>query len=79
MFVFNCHLSKGSVIASYQLVLRNANTLAELGQIMKNYLQVNNGKMGSFEVNAESIQFSGKLTFECTYRKRNYLSYLFPM
>ena len=33
----------------------------ELRQIMKNYLEENNGTFGSFEVNLESVQFSGML------------------
>ena len=64
MFVLYCHLSKGSVIASYQLVLKNDHTLDELTKIMKDHLESNNGKMGSFEVKAGtpgSIQFSGTL------------------
>ena len=59
--MLHCHLSKGSVIASYQLVLKNEHTLGELTQIMKYHLEANSGKIGSFEVNAESIQFSGTL------------------
>ena len=57
-------------------MLKNAISQEKLVQIMKDYLGENNGKMGSFEVNAESIQFSGKLTFECTCRKHNYFRYL---
>ncbi|KAK2157850.1 hypothetical protein NP493_1845g00018 [Ridgeia piscesae] len=58
--VTNITFSKGSVIASYQLVLKNEHTLGELTQIMKYHLESNSGKIGSFEVNAESIQFSDK-------------------
>ena len=54
-------LSKGSVIVSYQLVLNKENTVDELGVIMKNYLEKKNGKFGSFVVDPESVQFSGKL------------------
>ena len=46
---------------NYQLVLTKKNAVDELGKIMKNYLETNNGKFGSFEVDSESIQFSGKL------------------
>ena len=59
--MLHCLLSKGSVIASYQLVLKNELTFDELMQIMKYHLESNSGKIGSFEVNAESIQFSGTL------------------
>ncbi|KAK2159628.1 hypothetical protein NP493_1693g00033 [Ridgeia piscesae] len=47
-----------SAEVSKQLVLKNAISQEKLVQIMKDYLGENNGKMGSFEVNAESIQFS---------------------
>ena len=63
MFVLFCRRSKGSVVVSYQLVLKNEHTLDELSQIMKNYLEENDGKIGPFEVNADSIYFSGKLNF----------------
>ena len=46
---------------SYQLVLKKEHTLHELTQIMKTYIEANNGTIGSFQVNAESIYFSGKL------------------
>ena len=42
-------------------MLKNELTLKELMQIMKYHLESNSGKIGSFEVNAESIQFSGTL------------------
>ena len=55
-------------------MLKNVSTLEELGQIMKKYLGENDGKIGSFEINADSIQFSGKLTFKCTSHNHNYFS-----
>ena len=42
-------------------MLKNEHSLEELTQIMKNRLESNSGEMGSFEVKAESIQFSGTL------------------
>ena len=60
-FVLHCHLSKGSVIASFQLVLKNEYTLVELTQIMRHHLDSNNGYIGSFKINVDSIQFSGTL------------------
>ena len=59
--MLHCGHSKGSVIVSYQLKLKKAHAVDELIRIMKNYLEKNNGKFGSFEVNPDSIQFSGKL------------------
>ena len=46
---------------SYRLVLKKKHKADELRQIMKTYLDKNNGKFGSFEINPESIHFSGKL------------------
>ena len=46
---------------NYQLVLTKEHTVDELRQIMKNYLEENKGKFGSFEVKLESVQFSGML------------------
>jgi len=46
---------------SYQLVLKKEHTLDELTQIMRDYLGANSRTIGSFQVNAESIYFSGKL------------------
>ena len=60
--MLHCQHSKGSVIANYQLVLKKEHTLEELTQIMKNYLEANSGRIGSFKVNAERKQFSGTLT-----------------
>ncbi|KAI0218521.1 hypothetical protein LSAT2_029794 [Lamellibrachia satsuma] len=49
--------SKGSIIVSYQLVLKEKFTLVHLTAIMKKYLQEHGGKLGSFEVKADSIDF----------------------
>ena len=61
MFLLHCRISKGSVIASYQLVLKKEYALADLTRIMQDYLRSNDGKLGLFEVNVDSITFSGKL------------------
>ena len=55
----HCHLSKGSIIARYQLVLKKEHTLEELTQVMETYLKDNSGKLGDFAV--KNIEFSGKL------------------
>ena len=39
------------------------NALADLTGIMRGFIEWQDGKMGSFEVNADSIMFSGKLTW----------------
>ena len=59
--MLHCHHSKGSVIASYQLVLIKEYALVELSEIMKDHLESNSGTIGSFDVKVESIQFSGTL------------------
>lgn len=56
-------ISKGSVVVSYQLVLKREYALADLMNIMRGFIEWQDGKMGSFEVNADSIMFSGKLTW----------------
>ncbi|KAI0221530.1 hypothetical protein LSAT2_027170 [Lamellibrachia satsuma] len=52
-------ISKGSVVVSYQLVLKREYALADLMNIMRGFIEWQDGKMGSFEVNADSIMFSG--------------------
>ena len=77
MFLFHWRVSKGSIIVSYQLVLKEKYTLADLTAIMKNYLQVHGGKLGLFEVKADSIDFSGKLIWNM-HVIGNYVAYTFP-
>ena len=59
MCLLHCLVSKGSVIASYQLVLKTEYALVNITRTMQDYLKTNGGQLGSFKVNADSITFSG--------------------
>ncbi|KAK2138341.1 hypothetical protein NP493_7980g00000, partial [Ridgeia piscesae] len=59
--VTNITFSNGSVIVRYLLLLKEKHTLDELTQIMRDYLKAHNGTIGSFQVKAGSISFSGNL------------------
>ena len=55
-------------------MLKKEYALADLTRIMQDYLRSNDGKLGSFEVNADSITFSGKFISK-VYDVGNYVGY----
>ena len=75
MFFFHWRISKGSIIASHQLVLKEKYTLADHNE--EEHLQEHGGKLGSFEVKADSIHFSCKLIWNM-YAICNHVAYTFP-
>ena len=60
-----CGVSKG-IIASYQLVLKNEYQLTRLTEIMRDYIQKHQNKLGSYDIDVNSVVFSGKFILnEC--------------
>ena len=74
LFLLHCTHSKGSVIVTYQLVLRKEYRLSDLKNKMTNYAKDNREP---FEIKRDSVIFSGKFAVSLSFDRKDHQDIIF--